>query len=509
MTGVWECLRLLLRTSWTSVVGWPVALGVLLWSAAASILDMYPDEARRTLYAEAAASSVATRVFQGRGYDLTLPGGIFAQEMGIIVLTLFPLVAVFLAIQLTRSLEDRNYLDIITAGIVGRFAPVAAGMLACCVSALLTGLLGAVILIATGYPQAGSIWYAASLVVFMIFASAVGLLAGQLFRNAREAQYLAIAVILGCYLLRGYIDVKSVDATWSNPISWFAETLPFSASPQAWPFAAYIVAACSIWAAALWVAAHRDLGGGVFPPQPGPAEASPRLSSPAALIFRLTREAGIAFMIGGGATAFVFGLFAKEMASSGLDARLVLLMQVNALFACAVAVQTAQLVVSEERAGRAARVLSAPVGRSKWMLAAGLVVGGWALMMLAWTGLVSGAGLALSLEDASQVGDAVLDTLAFAPAALLVTALACALGAVHPRLAVAAWFVVVWSAVVTLRADMLQLGETSRRLSPLEWMGKVPLEDWAGTAALAMSVIAVVAFALSLLLFRRRDLVAG
>lgn len=509
MTGVWQCLRLLLRTSWTSVVGWPVALAVLLWSAAASILDMYPDEAHRLLYSQTAASSVATRVFQGRGYDLSLPGGILAQEMGIIALTLFPLVGVFLAIALTRSLEDRNYLDIITAGLVGRFAPVVSGMLACCVSALLTGVLGGVILLATGYPWAGSIWYAGSLVVFLMFASAIGLLAGQLFRNAREAQYLAIALILGCYLLRGYIDVNSVDATWSNPISWFAETRPFSGSPQLWPFVAYLAAASALSAAALWAATNRDLGGGMFSSRPGPPVASPRLSSPVSLIFRLTRETGIAFMIGGGATAFVFGLFAREMASSGLNARLVLLMQVNALFACAVAVQTAQIVISEERAGRAGRVLSGPVGRSTWLTSAGLAVGGWALVMLLWTGLVSGAGLALSLEDASQVGDAVLDTLAYAPAALLVVALACALAAVHPRLAAATWLVVVWSAVVTLRADLLQLGEAERRLSPLEWMGKVPLEQWAWPAAAAMSVIAVATFALSLLLFRRRDLVAG
>ena len=509
MTGVWQCLRLLLRTSWTSVVGWPIALGVLLWSAAASIFDLYPGEAERMMYAEAASNSVATRVFQGRGYDLTLPGGILAQEMGIIVLTLFPLVAVFLAIQLTRSLEDRNYFDIITAGTIGRLAPVVAGMLACCVTALLTGLLSVVILVATGYAVSGSVWYAASLVVFMIFASTIGLLAGQLFRNAREAQYLAIGVILGCYLLRGYIDVNSMDATWSNPISWFAETKPFSDTPQWWPFLAYLGAASAVWVAALWVATHRDLGGGVFSPRPGPAEASRRLGSPVSLMFRLTREAGIALMIGGGATAFVFGLFAQEMASSGLDARLVLLMQINGLFACAVAVQTAQIVISEERAGRAGRVLSAPVGRSTWMLSAGLVVGGWAAVMLVWTGLVSGAGLALSLEDTSQVGDAVLDTLAYAPAALLVAAIACALGAVHPRLAVFTWLIVVWSAVVALRADLLQLSEAARRLSPLEWMGKVPLEEWVWSAAAAMSVIAVAAFLLSLVIFRRRDLVAG
>lgn len=509
MTGVWHCLRLLLRTSWTSVVGWPVALAVLLWSAAASILDMYPDAAQRMVYAQAAASSVATRVFQGRGYDLALPGGILAQEMGIIVLTLFPLVGVFLAIKLTRSLEDHNYLDIITAGLVGRFAPVVAGMLACWLSALLTGVLGVAILVATGYQRAGSIWYAASLVVFMMFASAVGLLAGQLFRNAREAQYLAIAMILGFYLLRGYIDVNSVDATWSNPISWFAETRPFSGSPELWPFLAYLGTASVLVVASLWVAAKRDLGGGVFPPRPGPSEASPRLSSPRSLITRLTREAGIAFMIGGGATAFVFGLFAKQMASSGLDARLVLLMQVNALFACAVAVQTAQIVISEESAGRAGRVLSEPVGRSKWLASAGLVVGGRALVMLLWTGLVSGAGLAISLKDASQVGAAVLDTLAYAPAALLVVAIACVLGSVHPRLAKLTWLIIVWSAVVTLRADLLQLGETARRMSPLEWMGKVPLEDWAWPSAASMTGIAVVVFALSLLLFKRRDLVAG
>lgn len=508
MTGVRHCLWLLLRTSWPSVLGWPVALAALLWSAAASIPEMYPDAAHRSLYAETITSSVATRVFQGRGYDLTTPGGILAQEMGILTLTLFPLVGVHLAIRLTRSLEDRGYLDVITAGTVGRLAPVVAGMLASWVSALLTGTLGVAALAVTGYPVAGSIRYAMSLSLLMMWSAAVGLLAGQLFSDAREAHYLAIAVVGGCYLLRGYVDVNSIDATWSNPISWLAETRPFSDPPRWWPCLAYLVVAVVLSAGALWVATRRDLGGGVFSPRPGPAEAAPSLSSPVALVLRLTRGIGIAFMIGGGAVSFVFGLFIRE-AIAGLDVRLVLLMQINALFACAVAAQTSLMVMAEESAGRSGRVLSEPVGRSAWLASAGLVVVGWSVAMLVWTGLLSGAGLAIGLQDASQLGDAVRDSLAYVPAVLLVTALTCALGSIHPRLTAVAWLVVCWSAVVALRADLLRLTATARHLSPLEWMGRVPVQDWDRPAAVVMSAIAVAAFASSLLLFRRRDLVAG
>ncbi|MBO0901525.1 ABC transporter permease [Cellulomonas sp. zg-ZUI22] len=509
MTGVVGCLRLLLRTTWVSVLGWPVVMTVLLWSAAASILDLYPDAAHRELYAQAVTGSVATSVFQGRGYDLTTVGGILAQEMGIITLTLFPLVGAHIAVHLTRSLEDRGHLDIVLAGPVGRFAPVVAGMLASTASAVLVGVLGYLTLLGAEYPGAGSARYAAALTLLMVWASSLGLLAGQLARTSRDAHQLAFGIVLLCYLVRGFVDVERLDATWSTPMSWLAEVRPFASSPPVWPAVAFAVVAVVLSAAALWVTAHRDLGGGVMQPRPGRAEASPVLRGPTALVARLTRAPSLAFLVGGGVVAFVFGLFARDMASEGLEARLVLLVQVNALLAAAVAVRCALVTAQEERAGRTGRVLAAPLSRERWLGSAGLVAAGWSLLMLAWAGLLSGLGLAIALEDDARVADGLRDAMSFAAPVLLVGALTVLLGAISPRLAPLGWVVVVWAAVVALRADLLRLSDTARHLSPLEWMGKVPLETWDRGAAAGMAAVAVALFAVSLVLLRRRDLVAG
>ncbi len=509
MTGLWPCLRVLVRTSWLSLIGWPLALSALLWTAASSILTMYPDAAHRAAYAQSVTSSAATRVFQGRGYDLTTSGGIFAQEMAILTLTLFPVVGAHLAIRMTRSLEDNNYLDVLTAGIIGRRVPVVAGTLACGLSAVLTGGAGAAILIGAGYPTHGTLWYALSLTLLVAWAAALGLLAGQLFRNAREAHFLAIGLILGCYLLRGWIDVESAAATWSNPISWLAECRPFADSRPWWPYLAYLATIVVLCAVAFTVTNRRDLGGGVFAPRSGAAGAGRALAGPATLLLRLTRGSGIALLVGGGVTALVFGLFAEQMASSGLDDRLILLMQVNALFASAAGALSVQTAMREESAGRTGRVLSEPIGRGRWLGSAALVAAVWSIGMLALTGALSGAGLAISLHDGGRVAEALGDTFAYAPAVCFIIALTCLLGALRPVLASIAWLIVAWSAVVTLRADMLRLSEPVRRFSPLEWMGKLPVEAWEWRAGLVMVAIAGVALVLSLAFFSRRDLAKG
>lgn len=510
MKGTWRVLRVILRTSILTVLIVAIVLSVITAVTAASINRLYPDEATRLAYETIVNRSPTTVLFQGRGYDVDQQGGILTQQMAILTLTLFPVLLAWVGVRFTRRMEDEGYFDILSAGTVSRLAPVSAGMFASLITALIAGAGCLIAMVALDFEVAGSAWYVLLLVLHMMAAATLGTLTAQLFRHRREAFYASSGIILALYLVRGWIDVQNYDATWTNPASWLAEARPFADQPVAWPYLVYVGLALVLGLATFWFASRRDLGGGVFSPAPGREQASPLLSNAGALIARLTFRTSLAIAIGGAVVTFVFGLFAEQTASDGhLDARLVLIIQLNALFAGAAAIASATTLSSEERAGRTGRVLSEPVSRCAWLLWGAFISLLWGLLVLVLTGAATGLGLSLSLDDWSHVGSSLTDALAYYPAIAFMACLALLLGALHPRLAVISWLPLAWAVVVTLRGDMLELSDTARHFSPLQWMNNVPLEAWDSTAALGMSGVALLLLLLGLILFRRRNLVAG
>jgi len=125
------------------------------------------------------------------------------------------------------------------------------------------------------------------------------------------------------------------------------------------------------------------------------------------------------------------------------------------------------------------------------------------------TGLFTGLGLAAGFSDAGYVGRGLTATLSYAPAVILLAVTALALHAVSPRIVAAVWLAVGWGVIVCLRADLLDIPVWARRISPLQWMGAVPRDDWDQTAALSMTALAAALALATVVIYRRRDLRAG
>jgi ABC-2 type transport system permease protein len=102
----------------------------------------------------------------------------------------------------------------------------------------------------------------------------------------------------------------------------------------------------------------------------------------------------------------------------------------------------------------------------------------WSLLTLTWTGTLTGLGLWIGLDQPGDRRRGLTSTLAYAPAVLLVVALALLLTRRLPRACAATWLLVGWALVVTFSGDLLHLDGWLRDLSPLEWIGKVPLDAW-------------------------------
>jgi len=162
---------------------------------------------------------------------------------------------------------------------------------------------------------------------------------------------------------------------------------------------------------------------------------------------------------------------------------------------------------SEEAAARAEPLLATPLSRTRWS-------GGWlgvvalaTLVILSAGGLATGVTYALVDRDAGHVATLLGAMLAYAPATLLLGALACALFGWLPRSAALAWGALALCFVSGWLGPVLRLPEWAMDLSPYGLTPQLPMESLAAGPLLALSLVAAALTVLGLAGLRRRDLV--
>jgi ABC-2 type transport system permease protein len=273
--------------------------------------------------------------------------------------------------------------------------------------------------------------------------------------------------------------------------------------------------------------AARDLGSGLLPERSG-GSGTRLLSSPAAQALRGQRDSLIAWAVSFAVFAFILGVVASSVSSSGIPAGVsrqiaklgvgsiatpsgylafVFLLYVLgvSLFCCA-QVGAAR---REEAGQQLETLLALPVGRSGWLTGrlalAAVAAAVIALLagLLTWAGVAAG-GASVAVGQMLEAGANCL------PAALLYLGVAALAYATVPRAsaAVGYGFVVLtflWQAVgALLGAPSWLVG-----LTPFAHIGLVPVEPFRAAAAVVMIGIGVATAGAGLAVFRRRDLLAG
>lgn len=522
MTGLPALLRIELRTSWATVLLLPTLISAVLLVVASEIKDLFPTHDDRVAYAHSVGEFVPSIALNGRGYDLTTPGGIVTEELGIFTLLALPALGIHIAIRLTRAIEDSGRLELLTAGRVSRSAPTVAGMLLGLTAIAVLYLTFTASLIAIDLPPSGAIRYSAVMAGLTAAHMAVGWLCAQMSRDARTSYSAAVTAALVFYLARLVIDVRGWDATWVSPSSWAAEAQPWAESSPLWPFIAYLVMTALGFVASWAISARRDLGGGVLAPRPGPARASASLSGPWGLAWRLVRGGAFGWTAGIGAMALACGLIAEEMSDltennpqltaalgSGLDALASLILLLVSIVAAAAGLQSVGTLVGEETPGRVGLILAAPIARPRWWIAVTAIAVGQVLVTTAVGTAALAGSMAWALDDSSWWATCFEAAAALTPAALVIVMLTLMAGSVTPTARHAGWVLLTWSFVATVFADLLDLPRWVAALSPWDWVGRVPVDspEW-WTIALLAAVALTLALA-STMTFWRRELRAG
>jgi ABC-2 type transport system permease protein len=524
LDGTRTLVWLALRRDRIMVPTWIAALVVTMVGSAASYANLYTTpESLRELTA-GIGDNAATLAIYGPVYDVSI-GGLTAWKPGVVALVLVALMNLLVIGRHTRGDEEAGRLELVGAGVVGRNAPLAAALLVALAADVVIAVATTIGTIAVGLPAEGSLALGLAMASAGVMFAAVAAVAAQVTESARTANGLAAGVLGVSYLVRAVGDAtKEGWVGWLSPIGWAQQIRPF-ADERWWVLGLVALLTVSLVATAVALLARRDLGAGLLPPRPGPANGGPRLRSALALAWRLQRTALIGWSVAFVTLGTVAGLIAQSIGdlvksnsqveqflrdlggrTSLEDAYLASVFGVMGLVAAAYSVQATLRLRQEETALRAEPVLATAVGRIRWVLSHVTFAAGGAALLLVLAGLAAGVAHGLQTGDVgTQVSRLLGAALAQLPAALVIGALALALFGLAPQAAPASWGALVACLLLAEIGPLVGLGQWVLDISPFAHVPKLPGGD-ASAATFAWLTLAAAAIAAAGLAgFRRRD----
>jgi ABC-2 type transport system permease protein len=521
--GTGALLRLVLRLDRVRLPVWILVIAILPAVTAAQYAKLYPTQESLSAV-RGVISNPSLVAFNGPLFGVSL-GGLTSWKVGITEFVLVALMSLLMVVRHTRTEEETGRLELVGATVVGRYAPLTATLLAVVAANVAIAVLVALGLVANGLPAAGSAAMGLAVAFVGLMFAAVAAVAAQLTESARAANGIAAAVLGVAYLLRAVGDTGPTWLSWLSPVGW-AMRLRAYAGEQWWVLALAAGLAVVLTGAAYVLAGRRDLGAGLLPQRAGRPAASPVLTSPLGLAWRLHRGLLIGWVVGmavsgvvlgGSAEGLTHGFGANQQLTDMLarmggrkafvDSYLAAVFGIIGLVAAAYTVQSTLRMRAEEAAGRLEPLLATRVGRVRWAFShLAFALFGTALL-LAVAGAGGGLAYGLAVHDVGgQVPRLLAAALVQLPAAWVLAGFGAALFGLVPRLASLTWAGLIACLVLLELGVLLGLGQWIVDASPFAHVPKLPGTAFTATPVLWLVAVTAILMAAGLAGFRRRDL---
>jgi len=526
LTGTSQLVRLFLRLDRLRIPLWLLGIAGIVAASASAVQGVYDTSAARAAYAATVENSAAAIVMSGPPQALDTVGGITLFEVNLTAAVGASLMAIFLTIRHTRSEEEAGRTELLSAGVLGRFAPLMAALIVVSAASVALGALLALSLVAMGLPAGGSLLFGAAMGCLGIAFAAVAALAAQVTEHARASLGIALAVLGLAWGLRSIGDVRDSLASWFSPVGWVQAVNAYG-DERWWPLLLPLASAVVLTGGALALVQRRDIGAGLVPTRPGAPRGGSLLSSVPGLALRQQRSAILGWSVGLLLTGMALGSFGDDVttmledtpalegafgAGTGedlVDGYFGMILLILALIVACFTASSVHRMHGEEEGGRAELVLSTRTPRLNWQF-------GWLAVTLLGTVIVLLAGgVGVALADAAVSGstgrsaELIGATMAYLPATAVIGGLAAALHGWAPRLSVATWVFLAACFVVGWLGALLEVPQWAQDLSPFNLTPQMPLEpmDWAVVSTLAG--LAVILLGLAAVGLRRRDVVSS
>jgi polyether ionophore transport system permease protein len=516
----WRRDRILIPSS---VLG----LVVLAVGSAQATLALYPDD-------EAASTGLATVLSNPSVIALYGPVSSHTADALAVFKTL--MMGAFLTAVLgfvvvrrhTRTEEDEGRLELLGAGVVGRWSALAAAVTLGTIAVVAASVLSGAGLAALGMDVTGSIAFAVAWMAAGLAMVGVGAVVVQLASTTRGAAGLGFGFLGAMFALRAIADSADqgtfVHALgWLSPLGWAGRVEAYGAN-RSWILLLGVLALVVGVAVALRVLDRRDLGAGVIPVRSGPQRAGRLLAGPLSLVTRLARGTIIGWVVGivlgGVVVGSLLGSVADMVADPGIRDLLEKLGGTSGtienvylateLHFVAVAVAAAGIalmlrLVASERSGLGEVVLSTPTSRARWFAAHVVLPVVLTTVLLALLGVVVGLVGPTASPNAPSFGASVAASLAALPAVWVMIGVAAALGGALPRFAPFAWGVLLVTFMVTEIGPLTKLPSWVMNVSPFTHLSHLPGGPFEVLSAVVLTLVALALMVGGFLAYRRRD----
>lgn len=525
LTGTGQLLRLAVRRDRIVLPAWIATFVVMVTFSASATTDLYPTVESRIQAVASINGTTSLVAFYGRIYGSSL-GALSLVKMSGIGAALLAILAFMLVVRHTRAEEENGRLELLAATVVGRYAPLTAGIAVGVGASLAIGGLCALGLIATGLPAAGSVAFGLAWAATGCAFAMVGAFSAQLTPGGRAASGIAAAFLGLTYILRAIGDATGRDeatwVSWLSPIGWSQQVRPFAR--ERWPvLLLLLVFSTALGIGAYAVSGRRDLGAGVLADRPGPPVAGASLSSPLGLDVRLQRGSFLAWAAGVALLSAIIGSIASNVGSiidnpaaaefieklggtsALIDAYLALELGMLGSIVSVFGMQAAMRLRSEEVAWRTDLLLSTAVGRGRWLAShvVPAVVGTAGILLLG--GLATAAGYALAVGREADIGSVVVGALVQIPAASVMIGIVVATFGLAPRLTTATWGLLVAFLLLGEFGALFELPRWVMDLSPFAHVPRIPGHDVEVVPLLGLLTTAALLIGAGVVGFRRRD----
>lgn len=515
--------RLMFRRDQLRTLIWLIGILALVIGYGSAVPGMYPTEAERLVMAET-MKNPAMVVMIGPVYDSTgySVGALYSNYMLLWSAVIMGIMNIFLVVRHTRQDEERGRIEVIRSLPVGRLSSLSAVLTASVILNLAFALLigfGLTVLGNESMDFAGSMLFGAAMGAIGLLFAAVTAIFCQLCANPRTAQSLSFAFLVAAYMVRAMGDMQSELLACLSPLGLILRTKAYVEN-QWLPVFITLLVSMAAAVLAFWLCGIRDMGEGIITSRPGRKEAAPYLKSAGGIAWRLLRTPFIIWALIVPILGMAYGSIMGDMESfistnelfkiifpDGDPAQFVsFLMVIMAILGTIPILQFILKARSQESSGYAENVLARSASRHDQLRGYFLIalIAGVLIPFLNAAGFWAGSFPVM--EEPIAFTTFLQAAMVYVPAIWFMLGVAMLLIAFLPRFASFVWAYLGYAFFILYIGSAMNLPEWMAKLSPFEYIPRLPMEDFSLWGISVLTLIAVVMFVLGFIGYRKRDM---